>query len=163
MTQEGLSFGKTVYLWRYARGLTQGELASRAELSRPNLSMVEQGARDVTLGTLRRIASALNIQPGILADGLGPAGPKNKPLSRGTLDRISRFLLGERIRLGVGEKKVANLVYSITKRKLGNKGDRALPRTAREERNSWEKLKGLLRDEEINNLIRRIEKRSFVK
>ncbi len=156
-----LSFGKTVYLWRESQGLTQEVLAKRAGLSRPNLSMIEQDARDVTLGTARRIASALELEAGILVDGIAPNSTKSTVLGRVQLDRISRCLLGEAIRLKGGEKEIANLIQSITKQKLRTtQTSRTLPKTAREEKRNWQKLKALLRDEEIQNLLSRLDKRS---
>ncbi len=163
MSETHLSFGRAVYLWRQLKGLTQEELANKAELSRPNLSMIEQGGRDVTLDTARRIAEALEIQPGILVDGVGPETPKSKPLSRKQLDRIGRFVLGEKILLKAIEKRIAGLIHSMIERKLihSRTVQKALPKTARKEKRSWEELKVLLRDEEIHNLIQRIEKRSL--
>ena len=161
MNQSGLSFGKAVYFWRQAKGLTQAELAKRADLSRPNFSVIEQGGRDVTLDTVRRIAGVLEVSPGTLVDGIVPE-KAGRPLSRESLDRISRFLLGEDIQLNRVEKRIARLIRSIAKRKLTVRGKfpGTLPRTAREEKRSWEDLKILLRDEEINSLIQRIDKRS---
>ena len=160
MPSPGLSFGRTVYLWRQAKGLTQEALARKAELSRPNLSMIEQGGRDVTLDTARRIAEALGIRPGILADGVGPEEKQAKSLSRNNLDRITRFLAGERIRLSKTEERIARIVHPIAKQKLElqKPHSKALPRTARKEKQSWETLKASLRSEELNTLIKRIEK-----
>lgn len=156
-----LSFGTAVYLWRETRELTQEALAKRAGLSRPNLSMIEQGGRDVTLNTARRIASALEVEAGILVDGLPPEGIEPKALSRAELDRISRYLLGAPIRLRNREQEIARLIRSVTKQKLrATQTQHILPKTAREERKNWQKLKVLLRDGEINNLLSRIDKRS---
>src|SRR6266700_81765 len=68
-----LPFGETLLAWRLARGMSQAELAQAARMSRPNLSAVERGDREVTLRTLRRLALALDVRPGILADGVAPA------------------------------------------------------------------------------------------
>ncbi len=83
-----LPFGETLLAWRLARGMSQAELAQAARMSRPNLSAVERGDREVTLRTLRRLALALDVRPGILADGVAPAayGP---PLGRRALERIA--------------------------------------------------------------------------
>lgn len=83
-----LPFGRTVLAWRLARGLTQAELALRAGLPRPNLSAIEGGKRDVTLGTLRALALALDIRPGVLADGVPPEA-ESGPLSRDDLERVA--------------------------------------------------------------------------
>ena len=84
-----LPFGETVLSWRLARGMSQADLARAAGLSRPNLSAVERGHREVTLGTLRRLAQALDVLPGVLANGEAPA-PMNEPLGRAALERVAR-------------------------------------------------------------------------
>jgi transcriptional regulator with XRE-family HTH domain len=82
-------FGETVLAWRLARGMTQSELARTARIPRPNLSAIERGDREVTLKTLRALALALDVRPGVLADGMPPdAG--TRPLSRTRLERIAR-------------------------------------------------------------------------
>ena len=83
-----LPFGETVLCWRLARGMSQAELAQAARMSRPNLSAVERGNREVTLGTLRRLALALDVLPGVLANGEAPA-QVDEPLGRAALERIA--------------------------------------------------------------------------
>ena len=82
-------FGETVLAWRLARGMTQAELARTARLPRPNLSAIERGEREVTLRTLRALALALGVRPGVLADGTAP-GAGAPPLSRAGLERVAR-------------------------------------------------------------------------
>lgn len=83
-----LPFGETVLSWRLARGMSQAALAQAARMSRPNLSAVERGDREVTLGTLRRLALALGVRPGVLADGEPPT-PMSEPVGRAALERIA--------------------------------------------------------------------------
>lgn len=86
-----LPFGDAVRLWRLSRGLTQEELARRARLSRPNLSAVERGRREVSLGTLRALAMGLDVRPGMLVDGVPPASLAGgrSSLSRQMMERIA--------------------------------------------------------------------------
>ena len=72
-------FGQTLFLWRLDRHLSQAALAQRAGIPRPNLSLMERGKREVTLGTLRALAVALDVRPGILADGVLPVPWQGKP------------------------------------------------------------------------------------
>lgn len=82
-------FGQTVRIWRLHRGLTQAQLAQAAGLPRPNLSAVERGKREVSLSTLRALALALDIRPGVLADGEPPAPPvPHAQLTRKVLERV---------------------------------------------------------------------------
>ena len=88
-------FSQTVLLWRLQRGMTQEALAQRARVSRPNLSAIERGKREVSLGTLRALAVGLDVRPGVLADGVPPsvleAGAAR--LSREALERVADAVL----------------------------------------------------------------------
>ncbi len=81
-------FGEAVLLWRLERGLTQEELARRARVPRPNLSAIERGQREVSLKTVRALAVALDVRPGILVDGIAPQ-EKAGELSREAMERIA--------------------------------------------------------------------------
>lgn len=105
-------FGETVLLWRLARGLTQDELAKAARVSRPNLSAIERGEREVTLGTLRSLALALEIKPGILADGVGP-GAGGPPLSRAALERVAQSAISGETLPDAQERKLSVLLAAI--------------------------------------------------
>jgi transcriptional regulator with XRE-family HTH domain len=81
--------GPTVMAWRLARGMTQSQLARAAHIPRPNLSAIERGERDVTLRTLRALALALDVRPGVLADGESPH--RDTPsLSRAAMERVAK-------------------------------------------------------------------------
>lgn len=56
-----MALGHTIKSHRLALGLSQEELAHRAGLHRTYISDVERGARNVSLVTLYRFASALKI------------------------------------------------------------------------------------------------------
>ena len=55
------SFGTSVKTWRKRLGISQEELAERAELHRTYVSDVERGARNLSLESITRMAHALNI------------------------------------------------------------------------------------------------------
>lgn len=78
-------------MWRLARGLTQAELARRTRIARPNLSAIERGRREVSLGTLRALAVGVGVSPGTLVDGISPWSLHQAagPLSRNRLERIA--------------------------------------------------------------------------
>ena len=56
-----------VVQWRKSRGLTQATLAERANVSEALIAHVENGRRNVSLVSLRKIAAALMVQPEALA------------------------------------------------------------------------------------------------
>lgn len=58
--------GAAIRIIREAKGLRQSELAKRAKLSAPYLSLVEGGERDASIEALRRIADGLEIPPEVL-------------------------------------------------------------------------------------------------
>jgi len=87
-------FAETVLAWRLERRLTQAQLARAAGMARSNLSAVERGDREVTLKTLRALALALGVRPGVLADGVLP-GSLAAPLTRAALERVARAAAGD--------------------------------------------------------------------
>ena len=91
-----LPFGQTVLLWRRRRGMTQEQVARAARLSRPNLSGIERGKREVSLTTLRALGAALGVRPGVLVDGIPPGGAEGAPLSREMIERIADAVAFER-------------------------------------------------------------------
>ena len=59
-------FASSVKRWRTRRGLTQEELAERADLHRTYISDVERGARNLSLESIDKLARALEISLPIL-------------------------------------------------------------------------------------------------
>ncbi len=57
------TFGANVRRWRKERGLSQEELASRAELHPTYVSGIETGYRNPTVKIVGRIAEALHVDP----------------------------------------------------------------------------------------------------
>lgn len=64
------AFGSRVREARGALGFTQERAAEAAGISWPYWSGVENGHRNVSLLNILAIASALNVTPGSLVDGL---------------------------------------------------------------------------------------------
>jgi CheY-like chemotaxis protein len=76
------AFGTSVRAWRKRLGISQEELAERAELHRTYVSDVERGARNLSLESMTRIARALRIPvadlfPREAANGKTGAGGSN--------------------------------------------------------------------------------------
>ena len=65
---EELSLGKesAIKIIRKHRGMTQGDLAAAAEISRPYLTEIETGKKDGSIRALKSIAAALNVSLEIL-------------------------------------------------------------------------------------------------
>lgn len=71
MTSPGQTeIGNAIRTLRTRAGLTQDELAARADLTAPYLSRVEGGWRDIRWSTLKRLLSALDADLRQLADAI---------------------------------------------------------------------------------------------
>ncbi|MCB9800410.1 MAG: helix-turn-helix transcriptional regulator [Candidatus Omnitrophica bacterium] len=153
--------GRVITLWRLERGMSQKELADKAGIPRPNLSVIERGGRDLNLSTLRRIAAALDIRPGLLADGIAPSAyVRKKPWTRESLDNIALYLCGKTIQLNPNEKKAAELFIPLvsTKEKLSARGKERLRTGARREDQALMRVKQLFTHEEFQNILNRVDK-----
>jgi transcriptional regulator with XRE-family HTH domain len=64
------AFGKNLREARRTAGLSQEELADRASVDRPAISVYEHGRREPNLGTIVKLARALGISAGALVRGL---------------------------------------------------------------------------------------------
>lgn len=154
------SFGETLYLWREYANLTQQELALRSGISRPNLCFIEQGRREVTISTVRRLASALEIRPGLLVDGVVPSDEK-RSLSRVQMDRIAQWISGRPTRLRRRERDIAEalkllLAFSGGGSEGGTKG--RFQQSAGKEKKAFRYLRSRVSAAELNNLISRVNK-----
>ncbi len=65
------AFGQRVREVRLEAGLTQEQLAERAELHPTFISNVERGYRVPTVPTMLRLARGLGVEAGRLVDGVG--------------------------------------------------------------------------------------------
>jgi transcriptional regulator with XRE-family HTH domain len=65
-----IKFGQNVRLAREAKGFSQEFLAVKAGLDRTYVGGVERGERNISLLNICRLASALDITPSTLMDGV---------------------------------------------------------------------------------------------
>lgn len=61
-----MNIGQAIKLCRIRRGISQAELARRAECSVSYLSMLENNKRDPTISTMNKISKALCVPVGII-------------------------------------------------------------------------------------------------
>lgn len=69
-------FGRILRELRVAKGLTQEELAFRADMSVPYLSDIERGRSSPSLALIVDLALALGVHPVELVRGLDPAAAR---------------------------------------------------------------------------------------
>ena len=119
-------FGQTLRLWRQARGLTQEQLARRSRVSRPNMSAMECGKREVTLGTLRALAVGLGVRPGVLADGTSPVRLEDgrAMLSREAMERIADAVVSGAVMHHHDERLLAEALRHVTAHRFAAGGAR---------------------------------------
>src|SRR3989338_4326270 len=153
-----LPIGTTVLLWRIERQLSQDDLAKRARLSRPNLSAIERGRRDISVRTLRGLALALEVTPGILVDGIAPGSSERKVLSRERLERIADAVIKNGPVRDEEERKLASMLRLLLQTRLstleGRRGSRR--RGKRQLARAWLQLSASYPPEVIQSLLQRI-------
>jgi transcriptional regulator with XRE-family HTH domain len=151
-----MPFGQTVLFWRTHRGLTQGELAARAHLPQPNLSAIERGSRDVSLRTIRSLALALDVHPGVLVDGLPPSPQKN--WSRERLERVARAVAQGRSLSDPEERSLAQSLMNLvrSRRRANGMPAQGPRRRQRLSERAWLALSTRHTPERIQSLLQRV-------
>ncbi len=160
-----LPFGETVLLWRLEHRLSQEVLAKRANISRPNLSAIERGKREVSLKTLRSLAFALEVRPGVLVDGIGPrSSVGRKAFSRESLERIADSVISGTLIQNPEEQELAGLLRTISSCRLAAlKGSPRTPRFSKRNLDkSWLRLSAGYPPELIRSLVQRVQDREHV-
>ena len=155
-----LPFSQTLWLWRTHRGLTQEALARYARIPRPNLSAMERGRREISLGTLRSLALALGVRPGVLADGVPPGVPEAQalPRSREALERIAGAVVSGKRLPDAAQQQLAQALAQITKNRLAASGRRpGARRHTRAAQAAWIWVQAAYPPAVIQNLLQRIE------
>ena len=149
-------------MWRLKHGLSQEALALKAGLPRPNLSDIERGKREVSLRSLRALAMALDIKPGLLADGVGPDSEEPMVLSRGRMERIAQAVVHNEVLRDPREKDLAEKLTRLLRPVLSARGiqNRGRSRKGLAAQRSWLSLTGIHSAEEIESLIKRITEKS---
>ena len=66
-----LAFGAAVREKRFELGLSQEELANKAQVERSHMGKIERGEHLPNLVLILRLAKALSVKPGLLVDRAG--------------------------------------------------------------------------------------------
>jgi CheY-like chemotaxis protein len=88
-------FGSVVRDWRNHLGLSQEELAERADLHPTYISSIERGARNVSLENISKLARALEISVSALFESQNQAATKNNHGNNGQAKNAVDVLLVE--------------------------------------------------------------------
>ena len=158
-----LPFDQAVVSWRLYQGLTQDALARRARITRPNLSAIERGRREVSLKTLRALAAGLDVRAGLLVDGVPPTQAQGgRPsLSRETIERIADAVAFDRQVTEPNEQAaVAALRALLGHRTRALRHQRGQPRIRRRVAlAAWLRLNGLYGRPAVQTLADRVLER----
>lgn len=156
-----VSFGGNIYLWRIFKGLSQEELAKRSGIPRTNLSAIENGKREVSLVTLRALAVALEIAPGVLVNGVAPLCFKKSLFSRVSLENIVEMSLGKIRNHSTAQQRIISAMLSrIIKNRINaqNKIYKNILLDRKTSMANWLMLKAAVETEALNNLLTRLDK-----
>lgn len=88
----GRTFGRVLRAYRRSRGLTQEELAERADLDRTYPSLLERGLRSPSLLMVFQIAEALGIDPAELVSKTAHSRKLSISANADVVDPPSPFL-----------------------------------------------------------------------
>ena len=143
------AMGQKLCLLRLQKGITQGELSRRSRIPQSNISNIEKGKQDLTISTLLKLCSALEVKPAdVFKEDLPP---QRLPFTRVSVERMAKAIVeGSWERLSPSEEEIARLFADL----LPQPRRRALP--AREIHHAWYELRKKLADEEIRILLERI-------
>ena len=159
-----LPFGQTVLLWRRRRGMTQEAVARAARLSRPNLSGIERGKREVSLTTLRALGAALGVRPGVLVDGIPPGGAEGTPLSRERIERIADAVAFGRRLADPGERATTGALRVLLRHRTRTvRGTAGPPAAGRSALRAWMQLTSRYETSAIQALADRVLERQMAK
>ncbi len=153
-----IAFGANILLWRLHRSLSQGQLAALSGIPRPNLSDIEKGKRDITLSTIRSLASALGVPPGTLVNGEPPGHKKRAgDFSREFMERIADSVARGRPPGDREEHRLYQLLREVLRSSLkcARAGQGLLPLPAGKSGLAWLRLRALYPPEIVNSLITR--------
>jgi len=160
-----IPFGPCLTLWRKERGLSQAALAQKAGVPQPNLSDMERGEREVSLRTLRALALALEIAPGLLADGIGPKTENSLVLTRERLERVAEAVMEGKILQDPAEDQLVCQTASLMKGRLraaGRKSKRTRSTPSVIQEDPWLSMSASYRPQEIQSLIERVSEKAAV-
>ena len=96
-----MKIGELVREYRLSKKLTQQELAEKSDLSLPFINLIENNRRNLSVDTLLKILSAMNVDPSDFFRPLSETSDNNLPL------------LIEKIQLNKNRTEIIDLFLNI--------------------------------------------------
>ena len=135
---------------RQNKGWTQEELASRSGIRQANLSKIERGVQDLTVSTLLRICSSLDIPAAAVFDE-SPAEKPSFSWTRPALEEVAKAVVRGTVR---GLKKEKKEMVELLKDVIPGLRRRVSSKRAYQ---SWYQLRKKLSGQEIRTLLERVQ------
>ena len=143
-----LNPGTKIYECRSRRGWTQAQLAQKIGIAQANLSNIEKEKRDLTVSTLLRVASALNVRAAELIEEDVPQ--QTLRLTRTQIEALAKAVLHPKEKTSAETRKLAGLFRDI----LPGAGPRV---SSKKIQGAWTGLRRRFSSTEIQGICRRIE------
>ncbi len=140
--------GDIVFQLRMKRGLTQQALARLVGVPQPNLSNIEKGKQDVTVGTLQRIAAVLGCS---LTEFFSAVEQKPEPasFSRERIEKLAEAIVTGKSKLTGEDAEIVRLFNDLRPHPAAQA---RLGRTYK----AWRQLRALLPKQAIQSLHARV-------
>ena len=143
-----LNPGARIYRFRAQKGWTQAELAARAGIAQANLSNIEKGKQDITVSTLERVASALEVKPAALIEEENPS--QRFKLTRTQIETLAECVVTPEKKTSSEIRKLAALFREILPQQSVHTSSKKIQQ-------AWTTLKQRFSSQEIQGICQRIE------
>ena len=147
-----MEIGLRIYFSRRQKGFSQKALSRLAGIPQPNLSNIEKGKQDITVGTLRKIASALGMRmiDFFHEEGAQRAGKARVFFTRKRLEKLAAAVVSGNKGLTSEERAIVERLRQIVpaKKRHSVRKRRTLE--------AWLSLKQELGESAIRSLVQRI-------
>jgi len=140
--------GDIVFQLRMKQGLTQQALARLVGVPQPNLSNIEKGKQDVTVGTLQRIATVLGCSLTEFFRAVEQK-PESAPFSRERIEKLAEAIVTGKPKLTGEDAEIMRLFNDLRPHRAAQA---RLGRTYK----AWRQLRALLPKQAIQSLHARV-------
>lgn len=140
-----LTIGDHILLLREQRGLTQAQFARLTGVPQPNLSNIEKGKQDITVGTLRRLAQALDVPITYFFE----EPTLSSQWTRERLEQVAQAIAGHKRSLTSSDREIVKYFQAILPSTRG-------PKLIRQTHAAWISLRRTLDRVTIQNILERV-------
>ena len=143
-----LAIGQRFQAVRLDKGMTQAALVERAGIPQSALSNIERGKHDLTVSTLIRLCSALEISPAELF-AVNPKTSQRQWITRERIEKIARAVWGRKETLNLKEENTVLLLRDVVP--MGGR-----PKSQKRIHLAWNRLRRVFDEAQIRILTERV-------